>query len=177
MILLHCLLHAGCAWSPISPYAATSRRSSSPSIAHPITRDRARNSGAISLEISNITRQGEGSRFGQRSPEQDGAEVRAIIVSIKILTAFEETDHEIGKRCGYNFVGDLKNPLCEDGSEDQVRRNDAPEGYADEDARIKPLTHQRGADGPRPQPASAGSNFQFRKYERVGKLANQVGYE
>src|SRR5579864_5496692 len=132
MILLRCLHHAGCAWWPILRYAATSRRSSSPSIAHPITRDRARNSGAISLEISNLTRQGENSRSGQQPPEQDGAEVRAVIVSIKVLTAFEETDHEIGKRRGYDFIGHLENPLGEDGSEDHVRRNNAPEGYADE---------------------------------------------
>src|SRR5712692_715880 len=66
-------------------------------------------------------------------PQEDRAEVRTIVVGIQVLALLEETYYQVGKWSGNDFVGNFEDPLCENGFEHHICRNDSPEGNADKD--------------------------------------------
>src|SRR6266851_122833 len=69
----------------------------------------------------------------QGTPQEDRAEVRTIVVGIQVLALLEETYYQVGKWSGNDFVGNFEDPLCENGFEHHICRNDSPEGNADKD--------------------------------------------
>src|SRR5947208_11300041 len=74
--------------------------------------------------------------------QEQRAKVRVIVVSIKTLSLLEESYYAIGKGGSHNLIHHFEHPLRQDSSEEQRRRNDAPEGYADKDKRVYSLTHE-----------------------------------
>src|SRR5436309_3514611 len=82
--------------------------------------------------------------------EEQRVEVGSVIVGIEVFAPLEKADYQVRKRCSNYLVHHFEYPLCEDGCEHQLRRNEAPKGDADKDQRVKALTYQRRADGTHP---------------------------
>ncbi len=66
-------------------------------------------------------------------PEEDRAEVGTIVIGIKLLAPFEESYHQVCKWGSYNLISNFEEPLCKDGYEYNLGREDSPEGDADKD--------------------------------------------
>src|SRR5260370_8319110 len=96
---LSCSLPAGCAWSPISLYAAISRPSSLPSIVRLATRGLTRSTAATFLGTCDLTALSS----GQLTPEEERAKVCTIVVGINVLTPLHKPYHTLLNWPTHNF--------------------------------------------------------------------------
>src|SRR5260370_20632674 len=70
---------------------------------------------------------------GQLTPEEERAKVCTIVVGINVLAPLEKAYHQVCKWRSHDLISNLEDPLRQNSSEHQLRRNDSPKSDADKD--------------------------------------------
>src|SRR6185369_15803172 len=109
--------------------------------------------------------------------QSEGCEAGFAVVIILIFRPLQRAHDLVREGCENDLHCDLERELREHDRGQLVVRDDARaiERERIEKRRIHCLSHDRRADGARPQPSARGEDLHFREHERVDELAAEVG--